>query len=261
MDKYYDTKNGYQKNTYQYRNNPGLEDSPGYGNTHKNNNYNRREIKRITNRDINETFNLFAVDRTFLNRKGFDDALENLFRNIPIPELHHTYLSRKLYSIFNTKGDSKLFKEEFCRCIKQILSNKNNRLHLSMMATMSIPNKTRKYIDLDDIKKFFYESFVEGYKHLAWQINQNKEEFKNKNLPIVSISQLEAWARGFEKKIKNGFEKDLKMFDPNIVDNISFEQYVKWLHKDQNLYIGYGPKKLIIATSLIDFDNVQYEEI
>ena len=51
------------------------------------------------------------------------------------------------------------------------------------------------------------------------------------------------------------------MFDPNIVDNISFEQYVKWLHKDQNLYIGYGPKKLIIATSLIDFDNVQYEEI
>lgn len=31
MDKYYDTKNGYQKNNYQYRNNPGLEDTPDYG--------------------------------------------------------------------------------------------------------------------------------------------------------------------------------------------------------------------------------------
>ena len=255
MDKY-----GYQRNNYQNRN-ANLEDTPGYGNTQKNNNFNRREMKIITNRDINETFNIFAVDQTFLNRKGFDDALENLFPNIQMPILHHTYLSNKLYSIFNTKGNSKLTREEFCRCIKQILSSKNNRLHLSMMATMSIPNKTRKYIDLDEIKKFFYESFVEGYKHLAWQINQNKEEFKNKNLPIVSISQLEAWARGFEKKIKNGFEKDLKMFDPNIIDNISFEQYVKWLHKDQNLYIGYGPKKLVIATSLLDFDNVQYEGI
>ena len=177
-----------------------------------------------------------------------------------IPSLHHTHLSDKLYNIFNLTGNLKLNESEFINCIKELLSKKNNRLHLSMMAMMKCPNKARNNVDLDELKTFFYESFVQGYKHLAWQINQKPDEFKNYGLPVASISQMEAWAREFEKKIKIGFDKDLKMLDPNISDNISFEQYKKWIHNDQTLYIKYGFKTLMIATSLIIFDNVTFED-
>ena len=94
---------------------------------------------------------------------------------------------------------------------------------------------------------------------MAYIIEQKKEKFQNLNLPVVSINVIEAWARGFEKKIKNGFEKDLKMFDNNINDKINFEQFCNWIYYDQNLYIKYGFEELMIATSLVVFDNVVFE--
>lgn len=222
---------------------------------------NERKMKyTITPMQIDEAFNSFAIDEKYLNKQAFNNALEYLFANIKIPELHHTHLSNKLFNIFNVTGNSKLNKIEFINCIKEILSNTNNRLHLSMMAMMKCPNKTRKNVDVDELKNFFYESFVQGYKHLAWQINQNPEKFKNSGFPVVSISQMEAWAREFEKKIKIGFEKDLKMFDPNIKDTLSFEQYKNWINNDQILYIKYGFKTLMIATSLVTFENVVYND-
>ena len=127
------------------------------------------------------------------------------------------------------------------------------------MALMQNPNKVKKFVELDELKEFFYESFVQAYRHLGYVIEQKKEKFKNLNLPVVSPQGLEAWARGFEKKIKNGFEKDLKMFDNNITDKINFEQFCKWIYYDQNLYIKYGFEELMIATSLVVFDNVVFE--
>jgi hypothetical protein len=223
--------------------------------------YDKNIIKyKITTKKVKEAFNLFAIDQKYLNKHAFDNALEFLFSKMQIPALHHTHLSDKLYNIFNLTGNLKLNESEFINCIKELLSKKNNRLHLSMMAMMKCPNKARNNVDLDELKTFFYESFVQGYKHLAWQINQKPDEFKNYGLPVASISQMEAWAREFEKKIKIGFDKDLKMLDPNISDNISFEQYKKWIHNDQTLYIKYGFKTLMIATSLIIFDNVTFED-
>ena len=229
----------------------------------RNNQYlNQQKVNKyiITSRKVKETFKLFAIDNKYLNKHAFNDALEFLFSNIPIPALHHTYLSNQLYNIFNLSGNSKLNEEEFLKCIKQILSNKNNRLHLSMMAMMSYPNKVRKTIDLDELKNFFYESFVQGYKHMAYKINEKPDELKMYGLPIASVSQIEAWAREFEKRIKNGFEKDLKMFDSTINESISFDQYRKWIFNDQTLYIKYGHKEFKIATSLIIFDVVEYQE-
>ena len=124
---------------------------------------------------------------------------------------------------------------------------------------MQNPDKVKKIIELDELKEYFYESFVQGYRHLAYIIEQKKEKFQNLNLPVVSINVIEAWARGFEKKIKNGFEKDLKMFDNNINDKINFEQFCNWIYYDQNLYIKYGFEELMIATSLVVFDNVVFE--
>ena len=214
----------------------------------------------ITSKKAKETFKLFAIDQKYLNKHAFNDALEYLFSKIPIPALHHTYLSNQLYNIFNSSGNSKLNEEEFLKCIKQILSNNNTRLHLSMMAMMTYPNKVRKSVDLDELKNFFYESFVQGYKHMAWKINEKPDELKLYGFPIASISQMEAWAREFEKRIKNGFEKDLKMFDSTINEIISFDQYRKWIYNDQTLYIKYGFKSFMIATSLIIFDNVEFKE-
>ena len=127
------------------------------------------------------------------------------------------------------------------------------------MVMMNSPNKVKKTLELEEIKEYFYESFVQGYRHLGWVINQKKEKFKNLNLPVVSIQGIEVWAKGFEKKIKNGFEKDLKMFDTNIVDKINYEQFSKWIYYDQNLYIKYGFEELMLATSLVVFDNFVFE--
>ena len=127
------------------------------------------------------------------------------------------------------------------------------------MALMKTPNKAKKIVSLDELKEYFYESFVEGYKHLGWVIDQKKEKFKNVNLPVVSATGLETWARGFEKKIKNGFEKDLKMLDKNISENINFELFSKWIYYDQNLYIKYGFEELMIATSVTVLDNFKLE--
>lgn len=214
----------------------------------------------ITKNNVRETFKLFAIDQKFLNKKAFNDALEYLFSKFPIPEIHYTHLSNKLYDIFNLNTNSKLNEEQFIICIKELLSNKNNRLHLSMMAMMSCPKKAKNNISVDEIKDFFYESFVEGYKHIAWKINQKPDEFKIYGYPIASISQMEAWASEFEKKIKIGFEKDLKKFDSSIKDNLSIEQFKKWIDEDQTLNIKYGFKKFQIATSLIIFDNIIFQD-
>ena len=63
-----------------------------------------------------------------------------------------------------------------------------------------------------------------------------------------------------KKKIKNGFEKDLKLFNPSITDTISFDNYKKWIYNDQTLFIKYGFKTINIATSLIIFDDVILDE-
>lgn len=214
----------------------------------------------ITIRNVKEAFKLFAIDQKYLNIQAFDDALEYLFSKLPIPVLHHTYLSKKLFNIFNLSGDSKLNEEQFLICIKEILSNQNNRLHLSMMAMMTCPNKVRKTVELDELKEYFYKSFVQGYKHMAYKINQNPDKLKIYGFPVASVAQMEAWAIEFERKIKTGFEKDLKMFDSSINENISFEQYKKWIYNDQTLNIAYGFVTLKIATSLICFDEVILKE-
>ncbi len=255
----------YQPNDFYLRNN--INNNNPYSIPSKNSKTNIYQNKRrenenvliISSKKVKEAFNLFSIEKKYLNEKKFNDALEYIFAKLPIPKINHTYLSHKLFSIFCARENSKLFEDEFTNCIKRILSNKNVRLHISFMALMSNPSKAKKIVEVDELKEFFYESFVQGYRHLGYVINQKKEKFKSANLPVVSIQGMEVWAKGFEKKVKNGFEKDLKMFDNNIDDKINFEQFCKWIYYDQNLYIKYGFEELMIATSLIVFDNVVFE--
>ena len=255
----------YQLNDYLLRKNTNNNNPYSIPNKNSKTNVNPNKIREnenilvISSKKVKEAFNLFSIEKKYLNEKKFNDALEYIFAKLPIPKINHTYLSHKLFSIFCLRENSKLFEDEFVNCIKRILSNKNVRLHISFMALMNNPNKAKKIVEVDELKEFFYESFVQGYRHLGYVINQKKEKFKNANLPVVSIQGMEVWAKGFEKKVKNGFEKDLKMFDNNIDDKINFEQFCKWIYYDQNLYIKYGFEELMIATSLTVFDNVVFE--
>lgn len=257
-------KNYYQPNDFYLRknnNNNNPYSIPNNRNSKTNSNQNQRRdgCIIISLKKVKDAFYLFSIEKLYLNEKKFNDALEYIFAKLPLPKINHTFLSHKLFSIFSTKESSKLFEDEFINCIKRILSNKNVRLHISFMAMMKNPSKAKKIVELDELKEFFYESFVQGYRHLGWVVNQKKEQFKSLNLPVVSIQRIEAWAKGFEKKVKNGFEKDLKMFDSSIEDKINFDQYTKWIYHDQNLYIKYGFEELMIATSLVVYDNVVFE--
>lgn len=140
-----------------------------------------------------------------------------------------------------------------------ILKDESHRLFLSMVLMMTIPNKSRRVIDINEIKEFFFMSFLEGYRHLGWQINRHANEFKEKSLPVASISQLESWARSFEKNIKDWVESDLGNFSGGSTsDTIAFDVFKKWIRNDHNLYIQYGNKKITIATSLTPLDDVGF---
>jgi len=250
--------NIYQQNDFYLRKNTNNNNPYSLAVNNKSNRSQKNNYV-ISSNKVNEAFNLFAIEKRYLNEKKFNEALEYIFIKLPIPKINHTFLSHKLFSIFCKNGNTKLSFEDFFNCIKDILSSKSSRLFLSFMCLMQSPNKAKKVIELDELKEYFYQSFVQGYRHLGYIIEQKKEKFKNLNLPVVSIQAIEAWAKGFEKKVKNGFEKDLKMFDSNINDKINFEQFCKWIYYDQNLYIKYGFEELMLATSLTVFDNVVFE--
>ena len=214
----------------------------------------------ITTKILKDAFKTYCIDGDYLNRARFNDAIESIFR-FDIPEMHYTYLCNKIYDLLDSSGDGKIQEDEFLEGLGNVLKNKNFRILLTMMAMMSLPDKTRDYIEINEIKDFFYHSYVEGFKHLGWQIKRNPEEFKRNNLPVATIEQLGKWAQKFEKKIRDEIENDLKQFDRNIGNSISFEQFENWLTSaDHTIYIKYGNKNIKIATSLLALDTIQYNE-
>ena len=101
--------------------------------------------------------------------------------------MHYTHLSNKIYDLLDSSGDGKIQEDEFIDGLGTVLKDRNFRLLLSMMAMMSLPDKSRDYIEIAEIKEFFYLSYIEGFKHLGFQIKKNPEEFKKNNLPVPTI--------------------------------------------------------------------------
>jgi Ca2+-binding EF-hand superfamily protein len=213
----------------------------------------------VTTKMLKDAFKTYSIDGSYLNRPRFNDAIESIFR-FNIPEMHYTHLCNKIYDLLDSSGDGKIQEDEFLEGFGHVLKDRNFRLLLSMMAMMSLPDKSRDYIEVNEIKEFFYHSYVEGFKHLGWQIKRSPDEFKKFNLPIATIKQLEKWAQKFEKEIRNAVDKDLRDFDPNLGNSITFEQFLRWISIDHTIYIQYGPKNIRIATSLISLDEIYYDE-
>jgi len=214
----------------------------------------------ITKKMLKDAFRNYSIDNNeFLNKPRFNDAIESIFR-FNIPEMHYTHLSNKIYDLLDSSGDGKIQEDEFIDGLGTVLKDRNFRLLLSMMAMMSLPDKSRDYIEIAEIKEFFYLSYIEGFKHLGWQIKKYPEEFKKNNLPVPTIQQFGKWAQKFQKEIYNAIDRDLKDFDPNVTNSITFEQFLRWISIDHTIYIQYGPKKIQIATSLIRLDDIKYDE-
>ena len=250
-----------QSKKTQANNNRPTNQGGGYGqNPMLNRSYTTGAKKNtITTKMLKDAFRTYSIDNSFLNRPRFNDAIESIFR-FNIPEMHYTYLCNKIYDLLDSSGDGKIQEDEFLEGLGKVLKERNFRILLSMMAMMSLPDKSRDYIEVNEIKDFFFHSYIEGFKHLGWQIKRNPEEFKRNNLPVATIEQLGKWAQKFEKEIKTAIDKDLKTFDNSITNVVTFEQFYRWISYDHTIYIQYGSKNIMIATSLIRLDDIHYEE-
>ena len=235
---------------------PGMPPNPVFGRS-------KTQIPNkniITTKILKDAFRTYCIDGDYLNRSRFNDAIESIFR-FDIPEMHYTHLCNKIYDLLDSSGDGKIQEDEFLQGLGDVLKNRQFRLLLSMMAMMSLPDKTRDYIEINEIKDFFYYSYVEGFKHLGWQIKRNPQEFLRNNLPVATIEQLGKWAQKFEKKIRDEIDTDFKQFDKNIGNSITFDQFMNWLTSaDHTIYIKYGNKHIKIATSLIALDTIVFYE-
>ena len=260
----YDPRNMNQMNNNQKSNpSPNNNNNSNNQNANKNPLYHRSMTQRrnnvITTKILSDAFRNYCIDNDYLNRPRFNDAIESIFR-FNIPEMHYTYLSDRIYDLLDSSGDGKIQEDEFLEGFGSVLKDKNYRLLLSMIAMMSLPDKSRDYIEISEIQNFFFNSYVEAYRHLAYQVKKEANEFKKNQLPVATVKQLGKWAQKFEKEIKTAIDKDLKTFDNSITNVVTFEQFYRWISYDHTIYIQYGSKNIMIATSLIRLDDIHYEE-
>ena len=219
----------------------------------------QRPKNTITTKILQDAFRNYSIDNDYLNRPRFNDAIESIFR-FNIPAMHYTYLSDKIYDLLDSSGDGKIQLDEFLEGFSAVLKDKNYRLLLSMMAMMSLPDKSRDYIEISEIKDFFFNSYVEAYRHLAYLVKKNADEYKRNNLPVATPKQMGKWARKYEKEIKEYVDRDIKNFFGNVTNSINFEQFKRWISQDHTIYVKYGDKNISIATSLIRLEDIRYEE-
>ena len=266
-----------QNNPQNFNMNNQNSNPPSYNNNNMNNQNNQnnnqgfnkapllqrsstqRPKNTITTKILQDAFRNYSIDNDYLNRPRFNDAIESIFR-FNIPAMHYTYLSDKIYDLLDSSGDGKIQLDEFLEGFSAVLKDKNYRLLLSMMAMMSLPDKSRDYIEISEIKDFFFNSYVEAYRHLAYLVKKNADEYKRNNLPVATPKQMGKWARKYEKEIKEYVDRDIKNFFGNVTNSINFEQFKRWISQDHTIYVKYGDKNISIATSLIRLDDIRYEE-
>ena len=266
----YDQRANNAQNLNNQRSNPPSLNNNNNNNNNQNNNkgfgqpllqrsMTQRQKNVITKKILQDAFRNYSIDNDYLNRPRFNDAIESIFRfNIPV--MHYTYLSDKIYDLLDSSGDGKIQEDEFLDGFMAVLKDKNYRLLLSMMAMMSLPDKSRDYIEISEIKDFFFHSYVEAYRHLAFLVKREEGEYKKNNLPVATVKQMGKWASKFEKEIKDYIDRDIKGVFPNAINRINFEQFKRWIAQDHTIYVKYGNKNISVATSLIRLDDIRYEE-
>ena len=258
-----------QQNQNQNQNNMRMPPMNPMNNNNNNNNNNPQIHRALTQKrqntitkkmlkDAFKTYSIHVTDGSYLNRPRFNDAIESIFR-FNIPEMHYIHLCNKIYDLLDSSGDGKIQEDEFIDGFAKVLKDKYFRYLLSMMAMMK-GDKSRDFIEIREIKEFFYLSYIEAFKHLGWQMKRNKDDIIKNNLPFATIQQLGKWAAKYKKEIDAAIDRDMRDFDPSVTNAITFDQFIRWISIDHNIYLQYGNKKIIIATSLTKLDDIYYDE-
>jgi hypothetical protein len=224
------------------------------------NTYSRKHKYTVSIKNLKDAFRNFCIDGDYLNKDRFNDAIESIFSAFKIPNMHYTYLSERIYDILDDSQDGKIQEDEFLNGFSSVLKDKDFRMKVSMLAMMKRIDYNRNYLDVMEIKEFFFQSFIYAYRHLGWKIKKMNKDFISKNIPVPTIKQLELYAEKYENKIKNAVEKDLMEIGINPGGNIDQETFKKWIYKDHTINIKYAYLEVNIATTLTKLDEIGFDE-
>lgn len=208
---------------------------------------------------IKEAFKMFCIDQKYLSLQRFDSALEYLFKP-PIPVIHHTHLSKKLFYAIDQNKTGQIDENIFCDTFIKILRDTNYRSLMSLTSVMTIPDNFRPYVEVDELKKFMFNSYIEGFKILSNLIKLNANELKRKRYPIATENQLIHWAKSYESKLYQEIDNDLKLLNNSIINEIRAIDFYKWISIDHCFYLKYDFIYLPIATSLQVLNKVQFDD-
>ena len=249
----------------QFNNNNNNNNSPQKLNNNstmfqRTNTYSRKHKYTVSIKNLKDAFRNFCIDGDYLNKDRFNDAIESIFSAFKIPNMHYTYLSERIYDILDDSQDGKIQEDEFLNGFSSVLKDKDFRLKVSMLAMMKRIDYNRNFLDVMEIKEFFFQSFIYAYRHLGWKIKKMNKDFVSKNIPVPTIKQLELYAEKYENKIKNAVEKDLMEMGINPGGNIDQETFKKWIYKDHTINIKFAYLEVNIATTLTKLDEIGYDE-
>lgn len=128
-----------------------------------------------------------------------------------------------------------------------------------MIAMMSVGDINQDFISIEEIKDYFYNSWVFGCKHMAYQINLNKAEYQSKSITVPSVRQFAQWASRFENSVKKAIEEDLVECGININQAIPLKEFSRWICRDHSIILRFEKRGFIIATTLNYLDEVGYD--
>ena len=214
---------------------------------------------KITRKQIVDTFNKYAINNDYLNKPLFNDAIASLFSFPDIPEIHYTFLSLRLYTLIDDSGDGKIQQDEFVDNLEKVLMNKEFKQLLCFMVMKVNSSQSNQFITADEIKEYFYQSWVEGYKHLGWQVNKQRFQFEGEGNKVPTVKQFETWSSKFRQHIYKTIEMDLVENGIDVGKEISFQMFTQWVLKDHTLYLGYSGKNVKIATDLMKLELIDYD--
>jgi hypothetical protein len=214
---------------------------------------------KITRKQIIDSFNKYAINNDYLNKPLFNDAICSLFSFPDIPEIHYTFLSLRLYTLIDDSGDGKIQLDEFVENLEKVLMNKDFKLLLCLMVMKINSSQSNQFITADEIKEYFYQSWIEGYKHLGWQVNKNKFQFEGDGNKVPTVKQFETWSSKFRQQIYKSIEMDLAESGIDFTKEITFPMFCQWVQKDHTLYLGYSGKNVKIATDLMKLELIEYD--
>lgn len=126
---------------------------------------------------------------------------------------------------------------------------------------MDFPDFNKQFITISEIQNYIYNSWVKGFRHLAWLTRNNKTEFQRQNLPEIKDKQAISWAEKYKNQIYtsvgNSFMEIGVSYNQISIDENTF---LKWLYgQDRNMHYSYGNFNLHVATSLIALDDIGFD--